>query len=137
MLSSLSRVAEAGNRWLARLGVAFLVLAMAITVADIGLRLVARIALALFDTPLNLIVPGIVDITQLLVMAVAYLAMPYAFTTESHVAVELLTDRLERRGKALASAFGALLGLGLMLLIARSEERRVGKECRSRWSPYH
>src|SRR5574340_1095952 len=23
------------------------------------------------------------------------------------------------------------------LLISRSEERRVGKECRSRWSPYH
>ena len=23
------------------------------------------------------------------------------------------------------------------LLRARSEERRVGKECRSRWSPYH
>ena len=22
-------------------------------------------------------------------------------------------------------------------LIRRSEERRVGKECRSRWSPYH
>ena len=22
-------------------------------------------------------------------------------------------------------------------IIARSEERRVGKECRSRWSPYH
>ena len=22
-------------------------------------------------------------------------------------------------------------------LIQRSEERRVGKECRSRWSPYH
>src|SRR3989475_9063368 len=24
-----------------------------------------------------------------------------------------------------------------LLLDARSEERRVGKECRSRWSPYH
>ena len=24
-----------------------------------------------------------------------------------------------------------------LLLILRSEERRVGKECRSRWSPYH
>src|SRR2546425_13331260 len=24
-----------------------------------------------------------------------------------------------------------------MLAISRSEERRVGKECRSRWSPYH
>ena len=23
------------------------------------------------------------------------------------------------------------------LVLARSEERRVGKECRSRWSPYH
>ena len=23
------------------------------------------------------------------------------------------------------------------LLLVRSEERRVGKECRSRWSPYH
>ena len=22
-------------------------------------------------------------------------------------------------------------------LVGRSEERRVGKECRSRWSPYH
>ena len=27
--------------------------------------------------------------------------------------------------------------LGETALAARSEERRVGKECRSRWSPYH
>ena len=26
---------------------------------------------------------------------------------------------------------------GLKENINRSEERRVGKECRSRWSPYH
>ena len=26
---------------------------------------------------------------------------------------------------------------GTTILDARSEERRVGKECRSRWSPYH
>mgnify|MGYP006982506597 CR=1 FL=1 len=26
---------------------------------------------------------------------------------------------------------------GLKVLIHRSEERRVGKECRSRWSPHH
>src|SRR2546422_9967475 len=25
----------------------------------------------------------------------------------------------------------------LVMTFARSEERRVGKECRSRWSPYH
>ena len=26
---------------------------------------------------------------------------------------------------------------GLETVVFRSEERRVGKECRSRWSPYH
>ena len=26
---------------------------------------------------------------------------------------------------------------GIVINPARSEERRVGKECRSRWSPYH
>ena len=28
-------------------------------------------------------------------------------------------------------------GIELGQMIRRSEERRVGKECRSRWSPYH
>ena len=32
---------------------------------------------------------------------------------------------------------GAELGTSNMLFMTRSEERRVGKECRSRWSPYH
>ena len=27
--------------------------------------------------------------------------------------------------------------IGAFKAIGRSEERRVGKECRSRWSPYH
>ena len=27
--------------------------------------------------------------------------------------------------------------LAIVFLFYRSEERRVGKECRSRWSPYH
>ena len=27
--------------------------------------------------------------------------------------------------------------LGICFVMYRSEERRVGKECRSRWSPYH
>src|SRR5256712_11995306 len=28
-------------------------------------------------------------------------------------------------------------GEGRVPVVVRSEERRVGKECRSRWSPYH
>ena len=32
----------------------------------------------------------------------------------------------------------SLLGKWILVhVLCRSEERRVGKECRSRWSPYH
>ena len=31
----------------------------------------------------------------------------------------------------------SLIDILTILLVFRSEERRVGKECRSRWSPYH
>ena len=34
-------------------------------------------------------------------------------------------------------ALGAVSILLTWALLTRSEERRVGKECRSRWSPYH
>src|ERR1051325_7982527 len=30
-----------------------------------------------------------------------------------------------------------LSGVDILTVSMRSEERRVGKECRSRWSPYH
>jgi len=33
--------------------------------------------------------------------------------------------------------YGELRGVGRYVNSKRSEERRVGKECRSRWSPYH
>src|SRR3712207_9554221 len=39
-------------------------------------------------------------------------------------------------GLNLISAIEVGMG-GVWLGSARSEERRVGKECRSRWSPYH
>ena len=34
-------------------------------------------------------------------------------------------------------AAGAYLWIPFRHIVSRSEERRVGKECRSRWSPYH
>ena len=46
--------------------------------------------------------------------------------------------------KHLNKAFGSIpvlrdlnLTVNGPLVLMRSEERRVGKECRSRWSPYH
>ena len=40
--------------------------------------------------------------------------------------------------KSQVIAFAAVAVLTFAIpMVARSEERRVGKECRSRWSPYH
>ena len=40
-------------------------------------------------------------------------------------------------GGPLETGLSIELSLKQILRIIRSEERRVGKECRSRWSPYH
>ena len=47
----------------------------------------------------------------------------------------LLNDPIGRQ--ALESLYREYLDIGKQFEIPRSEERRVGKECRSRWSPYH
>ena len=47
--------------------------------------------------------------------------------------VEIIADKLEILSKAKTLPFV----LDDASLTTRSEERRVGKECRSRWSPYH
>src|SRR2546430_6171366 len=49
----------------------------------------------------------------------------------------LLKAALADVGNMRASGFGLTAPWTSMLVQPRSEERRVGKECRSRWSPYH
>ena len=39
--------------------------------------------------------------------------------------------------KGLKERVHLLRGIDYDTCVERSEERRVGKECRSRWSPYH
>ena len=89
-----------------------------------------------------------------LAVATVLLAMMFAATTgvvgASETAIGLLavpTMLKARYSKALASGcvcaggtLGILIPPSIMLILyapMRSEERRVGKECRSRWSPYH
>src|SRR5256886_14400448 len=59
--------------------------------------------------------------------------------------LDTLDGRVARLSKT-GTRFGAELdslvdvvsfGVAPAFLIYRSEERRVGKECRSRWAPYH
>src|SRR3546814_5800710 len=52
-----------------------------------------------------------------------------------------LSRRIANRQRAIAEGFPDALDMMVVCVEARSEERRVGKECvstcRSRWSPYH
>src|SRR2546427_565490 len=65
--------------------------------------------------------------------------------TQVELAARLQCDEKEvrrlldpRHASTLSRLEAALALLGRQLVIGvRSEERRVGKECRSRWSPYH
>ena len=64
------------------------------------------------------------------VAAGAALAGGMALVTIQHVGLSVAVDPL------VPAEYSGMTG-GLVLLSARSEERRVGKEGRSGWSPYH
>ena len=49
----------------------------------------------------------------------------------------VLADAATMMVMGLSAAGAADLADETAVSVARSEERRVGKECRSRWSPYH
>ena len=51
--------------------------------------------------------------------------------------VQMVSSIHEHKGKQELFLEANVDELKTLLEVARSEERRVGKECRSRWSPYH
>ena len=59
-------------------------------------------------------------------MEVGILSMRYAKAMIEYAQEKGVEDKLYQEFLTLSYCF-----------CARSEERRVGKECRSRWSPYH
>ena len=77
----------------------------------------------------------------------AYLERGYALNFGYAVSADLINPEDPAKDLVAALDFdgpdGPLAGADLVhtlrfpLLRSRSEERRVGKECRSRWSPYH
>src|SRR5256886_10919160 len=60
---------------------------------------------------------------------------------DAEPAAQLEAERARRRGIGVGELDGAggdaQVAFVLVHRELRSEERRVGKECRSRWSPYH
>ena len=67
-------------------------------------------------------------VKQLIRDAYAAGAKPFVKITDNRITKEILSSCDENQLKLMDDNF---------LNSSRSEERRVGKECRSRWSPYH
>ncbi|HEX6957415.1 MAG TPA: TRAP transporter small permease [Ferrovibrio sp.] len=100
------RSAQTAAAWAAKLAVLCALLAGAITCADIVIRNVGGEGII-----------GTVDITQMLIVAAAFLTIPHGFISDSHVAVDMGVDRLPFRLQAVCKAVAALLGALLMLAI--------------------
>ena len=61
----------------------------------------------------------------------------YEHAEECWKGIEALLIDLAKGNKPEDRSYPELMHLEGIFLDLRSEERRVGKECRSRWSPYH
>ncbi|WP_346911434.1 TRAP transporter small permease [uncultured Roseibium sp.] len=92
--------------------------AVAITLVDIVLRSMSRLSVALTGEGLTWAVPGLVDLTQLLVMIAASMAIAVAFHRGAHVAIDLIDNMfppLMRKFNALLAVVIAVWFLGACL----------------------
>src|SRR2546426_12828914 len=64
-------------------------------------------------------------------------SIPVVLSVVGESRAGLAADVTVERGQCCEIMTGAPLPAGSNAVVMRSEERRVGKECRSRWSPYH
>src|SRR3989440_1234762 len=86
------------------------------------------IALYFFGTGICCVLVGVSESFETLAIALFGVGL---FAAIYHpVGTPMVVDAAVVRGRTMA--FNGICGN-----IGRSEERRVGKECRSRWSPYH
>ena len=74
---------------------------------------------------------GYISLRQAIYLILAICSMGLFFVSNINISIKI-TFVLLVSSICLTFAFAKIEGA-----YARSEERRVGKECRSRWSPYH
>ena len=65
------------------------------------------------------------------------MSLRYFRAIVSFVIIILFFQDKEYKPKVVINTIEIILLIHSISVIIRSEERRVGKECRSRWSPYH
>lgn len=102
-------------RWIVQLAaiVAFLAIlvAMLLTITDIVLRLASRVTVPFTGYRQTWAVSGVVDISQLLVMVAASLAIPFAFLKRAHVAVDLFDVMLPKSVRQFTAMISGVLSL--------------------------
>lgn len=107
MLARLTKTLDVFIGRLAWLGIAMLCVAVLVTVVDVlGRKL------------LGFSIEGTVEITQLMVMYAAFTAIPYAFTSRSHVAISLFIDKLPLFWRRLSDLAMFVLAAGFMMAVA-------------------
>ena len=97
---------ETFTRRCAYVGVALLLLCAVLNVGDIATRRLT-----------NLNVTGMVDITQLMVMACAFMCIPYTFMREAHIDVDFITTHLPPRINSALMGVWSLAGALFMAAV--------------------
>src|SRR3989441_10944431 len=69
--------------------------------------------------------------------AIATLAVAFSIYSARFYPLSAVERKLLAAGVIALLTFVNIVGVRKGAAVQRSEERRVGKECRSRWSPYH
>jgi len=104
-LSVAGAVLETFTRRAAYLGVGLLLLCAVLNVGDIATRRATSLNIA-----------GMVDVTQLLVMACAFLCLPHTFMREAHVEVDFVVNQFSNRVRMALMAVWSFAGAGFMAL---------------------
>jgi TRAP-type C4-dicarboxylate transport system permease small subunit len=99
--AGLRRAVDASARFMAHVAVACIVIMLFATIADVMRR-------GLTGSPIR----GVVELSEVAMVAIVYLSLGLAESRRAHVSVTLLIDRLSARSAAIVN------GIGLLIVIA-------------------
>ncbi len=103
----MTRIVTAVARFMTRVAAIFLIAMVALNVVDVGLR-----------SGLNMPIFGTYEIVELLLAAVAFLAIPEVFLRDQHITIKLIDQVISDRAVDWMRAFGTLCAMIFAVLLA-------------------
>ena len=80
---------------------------------------------------------GTIAIISGFLLGLAYYFLTLSSAVNHNLTALVVSPQYLAASVGLTCIVAILGGINIAFVVYRSEERRVGKECRSRWSPYH